>query len=406
MAGSASGSWSNDGPASEGYRFRDDHSVLLRREPRSTSTDPLLLLPVCDGIAVLNHSHARRARFAVDLAAAVGCRVLVLGTGGWARPQPWPGAPSAPAKAAAGSERHVVRLLWPAPWDGLFPARTLRQVANEGLKYQDISAKRNLALAVARMLGWRRLLFLDDDIRGLEPADLHQPPVAEWGLTGQTAVAWALQGFPDNSVVCHARREVGLDQGTFVGAGALLVSVDRDVPFFPPVYNEDWLFFFDLLARDRPLRVVGEVQQQPFDPFEFPRRAYEEEPGDILAEGLFELLHHRESVERALTRSYWTDVVAERREMIRQLRRSASSRQAGCSGAEQVGWYHVLGSLAAAERHHDDTDLPADLTSFVRAWRADLDDWHDWFAGLPRDVPDLPTALRLLGISEEVLLPL
>jgi hypothetical protein len=384
------------------YRFRSSHRGLAEYEVRSRGPDGLMLGSGCDAIVVLNHSHARRARFAIDLATDVGCPVLVLGTGGWARSEVWS---RAPLDVASGDGRHVVRLLWPAPWDGIFPSGTLRHVADEGLKYQDISAKRNIALAVARMLGWRSLLFLDDDITGLTAEQLRGPlPVGP--DRRPSILAWAYRQFPDNSVVCHARREVGLTQDTFVGAGALLVDVDEDVPFFPPVYNEDWLFFFDLLARGRPLVVMGHVQQRRFDPFEYPRRAYEEEPGDILAEGLFELLHLGGDVATATAKPYWADLVAGRREMIKDLRRRASAMLTERAGAEQVRWYRVLGSLAAAERHHDDTDLPAHLASFVRAWRADLDDWHEWFAGLPQDVPDLPTALRLLGISDEVLLPL
>ena len=36
----------------------------------------------------------------------------------------------------------------------------------------DLSAKRNLALLLSHMLGWSRILFLDDDITGLKPDDV------------------------------------------------------------------------------------------------------------------------------------------------------------------------------------------------------------------------------------------
>ena len=64
-------------------------------------------------------------------------------------------------------------------------------------------------------------------------------------------VGWRAQDFPDNSVVCHGRRLVGLPQSCFVGGGALLVrtGVGVDLPFFPRVYNEDWLFLHDLVQQ-------------------------------------------------------------------------------------------------------------------------------------------------------------
>ena len=38
----------------------------------------------------------------------------------------------------------------------------------------DLSTKRNVGLILARMLGWRRIFFLDDDIRDINPADVQQ----------------------------------------------------------------------------------------------------------------------------------------------------------------------------------------------------------------------------------------
>ena len=56
--------------------------------------------------------------------------------------------------------------------------------------------------------------------------------------------------YPDNSVVCHARRLAGLPQDTFVSGAALGVNCnDQPLPFFPEQYNEDWFFFSRLTAR-------------------------------------------------------------------------------------------------------------------------------------------------------------
>ena len=39
-------------------------------------------------------------------------------------------------------------------------------------KTRDLSTKRNLGLVIAKMLGWRRLMFLDDDIYGISKEDV------------------------------------------------------------------------------------------------------------------------------------------------------------------------------------------------------------------------------------------
>ena len=54
-------------------------------------------------------------------------------------------------------------------------------------------------------------------------------------------------------MVCHAIRDTGGKQGTFVGGGALAVAVDRVDSFFPDIYNEDWFY---LLRDDGRLRPV------------------------------------------------------------------------------------------------------------------------------------------------------
>ena len=51
--------------------------------------------------------------------------------------------------------------------------------------------------------------------------------------------------FPDNSAVCHANRATGGLQDVFVTGAALAVDCQKDIGFFPDIYNEDWLFFFD-----------------------------------------------------------------------------------------------------------------------------------------------------------------
>src|SRR5580693_972894 len=81
----------------------------------------------------------------------------------------------------------------------------------------DVSAKRNLALMLSYMLGWSRVLFLDDDITKLDPGDVR---MAGRLLDKHNAVGLCNDGYPDNSVVCHAYRMAGGRQQAFVGAGA------------------------------------------------------------------------------------------------------------------------------------------------------------------------------------------
>jgi len=178
----------------------------------------------------------------------------------------------------------------------------------------DVSSKRNLGLLLSHLLRWKRVVFLDDDIRVPDPADLSK---AVSLLGTHAAVGLGIGGFPDNSVVCHAFREAGGWQETFIGAGALAVDVERNCSFFPNVYNEDWFFVLDAEKGLRSVATVGRVLQDPYDPY-LPERARAEELGDVLAEGTFWLLDHERSASDGDLR-HWQEFLTKRQRFIEQV---------------------------------------------------------------------------------------
>jgi hypothetical protein len=181
-------------------------------------------------------------------------------------------------------------------------------------RHNDVSTKRNLALLLSHALQWKRVVFLDDDIRVPNPGDLSK---AVSLLDTHTAVGLRIGGFPDNSMVCHAFREAGGSQDTFIGGGALAVDVKRNRTFFPNVYNEDWFFILDAGKRLQPVAAVGRAVQVPYDPYQV-ERAWAEELGDVLAEGTFWLLDQGRSVS-AGDLEHWKDFLAKRKKFIEQV---------------------------------------------------------------------------------------
>lgn len=104
----------------------------------------------------------------------------------------------------------------------LFDFRTLASINDDqptACSYcaTDLSMKRNVGLIPARMLGWQRVFFLDDDIRDINPADLRSTltMLGSYRTAGMRATQ-----FPDNSVVCHAHRMTGGLQDVFVTGAA------------------------------------------------------------------------------------------------------------------------------------------------------------------------------------------
>src|ERR1700691_1932544 len=137
------------------------------------------------------------------------------------------------------------------PWiaiDGPFPHdgytqdyETMYTSIAYGNNQSDISLKKNFALLLARLMGWKTVFFLDDDVlitkaHFLKAVDLlYQDKVA--------VVGFSARFFPDHSVAVHARRLAKGPIDSFIGGGAMAVRTDKPIlSFFPYVYNEDWLF--------------------------------------------------------------------------------------------------------------------------------------------------------------------
>jgi hypothetical protein len=263
----------------------------------------------------------------------------------------------------------------------------------------DVGRKRNLLLLLARSMRWRTLLFLDDDVFDASSAKpAHRPTLDLGSLAAATsavtsgrsaAVGWALRDFDDNSVLCRIRGLLGHHQDQFVGAGALLVDVDADLPFFPAVYNEDWLFLLRLLTSGRPHPVLdgGHVHQDEYDPFPAARAA-SEEIGDLIGEGLLSLVQsggphalHQASDE------FWRQAVRARRAMLEELRRRVD-------GARDVDWAELPKALDAVAAIHErllleEASWIAQIQTFVQVWHGDLGRWRRC---LYRDAPPRPRA--------------
>lgn len=229
----------------------------------------------------------------------------------------------------------------------------------------DTSAKRNLGLLLARLIGWERVVFLDDDIRVPVPRDLNRAA----GLTSYYAgVCLNIDGMPDNSVVCHAFREAGGPQDVFIGGGALAVAVNSTFSFFPNVYNEDWLFLLDDDGL-QPTTAVGKAVQKRYDPFASDDRARREEFGDTIAEGLFWLLDSGGSIKQA-DRAFWVDYIDIRRSFIDKVSKLVDRR---ITDAERH--YLMLASLDAARRRNK--IITAELcVEYVAAWQLDRLTWR------------------------------
>lgn len=279
------------------------------------------------------------------------------------------------------------------------PAKVVPEFATDRLlspgcfrRLTDTSFKRNLGLLIALLAGWKRILFLDDDIVLPEPADL----TLAAGLLGKyPVVGLANAGMPDNSVVCHARRAVGHEQDTFIGGGALAVDVAAFESFFPNIYNEDWFFMLDG-RKLRPSAVTGTAIQHPYDPYLEAGRARGEELGDTLAEGVFSLLDSRLGLAKADER-YWRDFLWDRRRIIEVTIGEVHDSPVGSTEKSRM----VAALQAALGRSKLIT--PSLCMEYLRDWQEDCVRWRTRLDQLRRDhcsSAGLERALIVLGIGQ------
>ena len=333
---------------------RTSHRGLIELSATTGDTTPV------DAIIVPSARPAAALAEAGRLATALGCVLLLLCS-----------KHSDAEKAVESLKRRgldVVAVDYPEGGIARLPDLQTSTVLGRSrlMRRTDTSAKRNLGLVLARLAGWKRVVFLDDDIQVPEPIDLARAAAL---LDTCDGVGLHIGGFPDNSVVCHANRETGASQDTFIGGGALAVPADRMDSFFPEIYNEDWFFLLD----ETMLRRVGQIGvalQTPYDPFASPDRARGEEFGDVLAEGLFALLDDGGKIGDA-DHGYWKMFLAARLEFIETIRARIEGYRRPITVREQ----HMLESLAASCGRLQFI-WPKTCVAYIEAWQRDRERWR------------------------------
>jgi hypothetical protein len=372
--------------------------VDLLRESVTSSPSPsarldAIVVPASRGASVLDSSIALSTR--LDVLLVVLCSQKTHGDEVAARVAGTPGARALIVDVPDGYSHPI------------FPTRTAAQRFREANAFRssDLSVKRNVGLLLARLHGWRKILFLDDDIRlsvtGPQAGiDLDAIGCLVAALDDSQMAGMACHSFPDNSVVCHARRLSGRPQGNFISGAVLGVNCsDIPLPFFPDIYNEDW-FFFSRSAAERELRLAGDAVQKAYDPYESQSKACEQEFGDLLAEGLYALFENQSAEMKfadrlaAATQSYWDGFIKARAYGLHEtMARLASPAGSVADCAERAA---AIGCLEAAALQLRSIS-PHVCAAFIEAWQADLACWGTASQGI-NSVRDIGNALYYLRL--------
>ena len=357
-------------------QFQTHLELLARRSAGLRTSLDAIIVPASRPAVNLDH--------AVTLARAVNCQLVVLC--------------SLRAQAAEVNELLALRNFTQAVTVDLPEGYTLPKLdlvtskpSSLGLPDScinpngDLSTKRNIGLLLARMVGWERIFFLDDDIRDLDASDLREVAtmLGPYGAVGMRAV-----DFPDNSVVCHGHRKTGGYQDVFISGSVLAVHCADPIAFFPEIYNEDWFFFYHT-AKARRLGGHGrDATQLCYDPFANPQRAAGQEFGDVMAEGLYGLLHDRIGADDA-TSDYWRSFLDSRKRFLEAvLTRS--------EGVEPYLRRRITSSIETAMEWSRQIS-PSMCEHYIALWKEDLDTWGQRLKDTPRGL-SVKAAVRELDL--------
>jgi hypothetical protein len=261
---------------------------------------------------------------------------------------------------------------------------------------RDLSLKRNLGLLIARLAGWQKIVFLDDDMYGIEPGGLLRASAALDSNPMSCFLVETGDGAndqlptEDNSAVCHALRLAGGKQNVFASGSALGVKCSDELSFFPNIYNEDWFFMLRETERTAITR-VGSVRQREYNPFTATRARYEEF-GDVLAEGLLAHLHL--GIPEHPTATYWQQFLEARSVLLRDIR-------AGLKESDSPHAKSARDAVKAAQRQLRRVTADA-CVEYLRYFDRDQRAWARRLDGLPRRA-DVYGALHDLGLRRATL---
>lgn len=189
----------------------------------------------------------------------------------------------------------------------------------------NLSDKRNLAILMALLSDTERIFFHDDDLYILAEA-LGKVGV----MLFQREIAGLRCGsFPDRSALMHIRRILAdyhmsrrpppIQRDALTSGNSMGVDVRRMRRHFPRgVYNEDWIIQQNAIIRRKVAVVNDYYHQTSYNPLT-PKRAQQEEFGDLLITGLFQNINEaREDPSQPYLkdRFYWEKVLEARREQI------------------------------------------------------------------------------------------
>ena len=251
--------------------------------------------------------------------------------------------------------------------------------------------KRNIGLT----LGGNRF-FVDDDMV-LSAAALTE---AAGMLAYFKIVGFRPKSFPDLSVLGHADMLAGGSREVTYSGNSLAVGREAArESFFDPAYNEDRIFGLRFV-KENTAAMLGDIEQAPYDPFDSSERARRQVFGDVLSDGLYDLLGGRMAYREA-DEDFWDYFIGYYGRQIDDV----TERLTAILGNGDVRVPRARDSMRTMKTQLE-TYSPLDFASYVQALHQDTAErWPEAYDKLRAKLPEgstLAEAVAYHGLSAHV----
>jgi hypothetical protein len=188
----------------------------------------------------------------------------------------------------------------------------LREV---GRKEWNLGYARNFALLYSKSLGLEKVLFTDDDI---EVPNLTLIEKLFRDINNYRFAGANILGLVDDSILGHIATNIGIMNERMLSGGFLVFNPNKIDHFFLNNYNEDWIWLFLQLKKERYLQ-TGEVYQELANPLRnYKNKIIFQEFGEIVLDGILDL-YERDSYSELVQLPFWKRMIKEREEYLNLL---------------------------------------------------------------------------------------
>jgi hypothetical protein len=184
---------------------------------------------------------------------------------------------------------------------------------------------RNFALLYAKASRYHKTLFMDDDIK---VSSLHVIEILFKALKDYKFTGSYIAGLIDDSILGHIATGLDIQNERMISGGFMAFNPNNISDYFLNVYNEDWIWLFLQLRKEKYLQ-TQDVFQEPTNPFiEYKRKIIFQEFGEIILDGILDF-YQTGSYEGLTKLTFWERILLEREQYLNGLVKEAQGTENG-----------------------------------------------------------------------------